>query len=178
MSILFDRVVQLLGQSIDDPAIDRLADDLGETPWVIMMAEKNAEIYVYYFHGFFVQCQETLLHGCWMTVVFSVGDSEEKFPGKLPFGLLPTDTRKEVQRKLNIAPTPINKVPYYRRNRPDNEMLNFDLPPYEAFCGFADQEPYTLSTIGVGVRGQELGAIMLARYDYELGLHNNSTNRL
>ncbi len=170
MQNLFKRVTHFIRRSIDDPAIDQLADELRVTPEVIMASHKPATLFMYSFpsHGFDIFCQETILYGRWMNVGFSLRDSEDSngFSGELPFGLLPTDTRLEAQRKLNITPVPIHRIPYYRRNRPDNESLDFTLGSYEAFCSFDNCEPYALSGIGVGLPAQELGDIMLALYDF------------
>lgn len=111
MDSCYERLIELLGKSPDDPRFDQFVQDIDETPQ-LLIDRKNVRQYSFRENGIFIridklqnQIKSVSLH--LLSAMVESGASN-RYSGNLPAGITPNDKRSLVTKKLALQPRSLN----------------------------------------------------------------------
>ncbi len=132
MTDLFQRLVNLLGTPIDNPAFQEFLKDCGEKPDLIEL--KTMKDYSFSKLGLNIDMEKTqnqiksiFLH---LNTVAVQGGEIEPFAQSLPFGIEPDDSRDVVEKKIGVK-RKARKIQSRTPSEPKDFWESYEIYPLE-----------------------------------------------
>jgi hypothetical protein len=136
MTITFDELLEILGKDENSVVFRRLIKNIREKPKVIETGKQNRE-FCFPRQGFSINSHQGFIYSLFfhLSTAATKSTAYHPFRGTFIRGILPTDLRQDVQKKMDKQPVESEVLPFDDTGETDHWDY-YMLPPYALTFGF------------------------------------------